>query len=211
MLAFHTARIGFSGAGGLDISRKSGGPLGLCFAPSWDLLKPYLDKRKAGALTDQDWQEYRRRFLEEMRQSYQHHRRAWQELLGQRHAVLCCYCDRYPCHRFLVAWCLLQMGAEYLGELDKDGTKPEHVAIVGSRPPKDDAGPGEHETWARRIVPAVTAAVRALPGNVVLVSGGAPGGNGRFRGKTDHQKGEPTTEARSSERVRGGSLARGCG
>lgn len=67
------------------------------------------------------------------------------------------------------------MGAEYLGELDKDGTKPEHVAVVGSRPPPGDAPAAELEVWERQIVPAVQQAVRALPSSVVLVSGGAPG------------------------------------
>lgn len=173
-LVFHTAAISYAGPDRVDITRKSGSPLGLCFAPSDALLWPYIAKRKAGGLTEEDWREYRRRFLDEMRESYARNRGAWADLLGGNHAVLCCYCPAYPCHRYVVAWILLQLGAVYLGELDKDGTKPEHVAVVGSRPPPADA-PQEHKTEWFHLTPLVWRAVRGLPAGAVLVSGAAPG------------------------------------
>lgn len=174
-LAFHTARYGHLGPDALDISRKGADPFGVTWAPSWGLLKPYLDKRKAGGLTDEDWQAYRRAFLEEMRASYTQRRGAWDALLSRNHATLLCWClDPGRCHRTLVAWILLQLGAQYLGELNRNGTKSEHVAVVGSRPPKPDAPAADHAEW-ERIVSAVWGAVRALPPGAVMVSGAAPG------------------------------------
>lgn len=42
-LAVHTARIGHRDPDVLDVTRKSAGPDGIAFAPSWAILKPALD------------------------------------------------------------------------------------------------------------------------------------------------------------------------
>lgn len=45
-LAVHTARISYSGPDRLDVTRKSAGPEGLPFAPSWQILGPMLRGRR---------------------------------------------------------------------------------------------------------------------------------------------------------------------
>jgi hypothetical protein len=42
-LTVHTARVSYGGADRLDVSRKSAGPDGIAFAPSWAILRPALD------------------------------------------------------------------------------------------------------------------------------------------------------------------------
>lgn len=42
-LTVHTARVSYDGADRLDITRKSAGPEGIAFAPSWAILRPALD------------------------------------------------------------------------------------------------------------------------------------------------------------------------
>ncbi len=44
-LLVHTSQIRYRGPDRLDITRKSGGPAGLPFAPSWKILGPALDAR----------------------------------------------------------------------------------------------------------------------------------------------------------------------
>lgn len=52
-LRVRTARINYSGADRLDITRKSGRELGLMFAPSWEILTPAIEARaKAKAMRD---------------------------------------------------------------------------------------------------------------------------------------------------------------
>lgn len=42
-LHVHTARVSYAGADRLDVTRKSAGPDGIAFAPSWAILNPALD------------------------------------------------------------------------------------------------------------------------------------------------------------------------
>jgi hypothetical protein len=42
-LTVHTARVSYGGADRLDVTRKSAGPDGIAFAPSWAILRPALD------------------------------------------------------------------------------------------------------------------------------------------------------------------------
>ena len=42
-LTVHTARVSYDGADRLDVTRKSAGPDGIAFAPSWAILRPALD------------------------------------------------------------------------------------------------------------------------------------------------------------------------
>lgn len=46
-LHIHTARISYAGADRLDITRKSAAGLGRMFSPSWAILAPVIDARKA--------------------------------------------------------------------------------------------------------------------------------------------------------------------
>ena len=42
-LTVHTARVSYDGTDRLDVTRKSAGPDGIVFAPSWAILRPALD------------------------------------------------------------------------------------------------------------------------------------------------------------------------
>ena len=111
----------------LDVTRKSGGERGHPFAPSWELLEPFLASRKAGnPLTDDDWERYVKAYTAEMRASYRDNRAAWDALLLLPSVILTCYCNKHErCHRTILARDILpKLGAEYCGEVypyDKHG------------------------------------------------------------------------------------------
>jgi uncharacterized protein YeaO (DUF488 family) len=113
-----TARISSRDPDIYNVSRKSGVDV---FAPSWNLLSPFLEKRKQGGeLTDEDWEVYRLGYLDEMRSSYRANRPVWDELLARKRSVLTCYCtDHNRCHRTILARDILRkLGARFDGELD---------------------------------------------------------------------------------------------
>lgn len=123
--AIFTARIDYVGDDRVDVTRKSGSVDGIALAPSWALLSPYLAKRKAGTLTDDDWREYVERYTAEMRESYRTHRWHWRRLLtrlGAGRLTLACYCaDASRCHRVVAARLLAAASrgqARYVGETD---------------------------------------------------------------------------------------------
>lgn len=116
-LTVHTARVSYGGSDRLDVTRKGGNRLGIYFAPSWDLLSPYLAKRKAGTLTDHDWTAYVAAYTREMRESFLTSRRLWDAVLAMPEVTLVCYCtDPARCHRTVLAEILVKLGATYAGE-----------------------------------------------------------------------------------------------
>ena len=141
-----TARISTRDPDRFDITRKSGGPDGEVFAPSWAILRPALDaRRKATAMRDvademsdslvraayhakinesaddlerEAWERYVPAYMAEMRRSYADNRAAWEGLLARSRVVLVCYCtDAARCHRTLLAGILGKLGADVRGEL----------------------------------------------------------------------------------------------
>lgn len=118
-LTVYTARVTYAGADRLDITRKSAGPDGIAFAPSWKILGPMLRSRKrengpAGALL---WDGYVEDYTAEMRISYREQRPAWDSLLARESATLLCYCnDARHCHRTVLAGILGKLGATVHGE-----------------------------------------------------------------------------------------------
>lgn len=138
-LAVHTARLSPAlrgRAGALDVTRKSGTPLGKVFAPSWEILRPALDLRsrmKAATMRGLEtsdieaeylaaWERYIVAYTDEMRRSYRRDRRAWDGLLSLSELTLACYCATdadgvLRCHRVLLAGMLVKLGATYAGEL----------------------------------------------------------------------------------------------
>jgi uncharacterized protein YeaO (DUF488 family) len=99
-----TARIGYRGADGLDITRKSATMPGLVLAPSWDLLSPFLHARKERGLTAEDWTRYSRLYRDEMRDSFARWSAEWRTILARPEITLLCYCaDASRCHRSLAA------------------------------------------------------------------------------------------------------------
>ncbi len=124
-----TARMGYRGESWLDITRggnekrqEEGGHLGigLAFAPSAQLLKPYLERRRRrGRVTAEEWAAYTQAYTIEMRASYRRARPAWDRLLGMKRVVLLCFCPQVcRCHRLLLARDILpKLGAVYAGEV----------------------------------------------------------------------------------------------
>jgi len=126
-----TARLGIRDDDHLDVSLQGnvrrankgevGGHrgIGLFFAPSPELLYPYLSKRKFNRLTDGDWERYVAAYTEEMRLSYRERRPAWDALLGLPRVVLLCFCtDPERCHRTVLGRDILpKLGVTYCGEI----------------------------------------------------------------------------------------------
>lgn len=145
-----TARISSRDPDRFDITRKSGGPAGEVFAPSWAILRPAMDARtegeqlirfasqpdlapillegyriRAAELDAEAWAIYVPAYTAEMRQSYRAHRVAWDGLLARSRVVLVCYCtDPARCHRTLLAGFLGKLGADVRGEMSKSTLDP---------------------------------------------------------------------------------------
>ena len=142
-LVVRTARMGYRGPDWLDISlqgnrdriakgirgirgeeRLGHQGIGMAFAPSAELLFPYLKRRAAGQEREDDWARYVFAYTDEMRVSYRRHRAAWDELLKRERVVLLCFCtDPERCHRVVFAEILGKLGAkvEHPVELQKVG------------------------------------------------------------------------------------------
>lgn len=112
-----TARVGYRGSDGLDVTRKSAGADGLPFAPSWAILSPELDARRRGEDAAARWPAYVAAYEHEMRESERRDPGAWQRLLGRESVTLLCYCtDPAHCHRSVLARMLGARGARVCGE-----------------------------------------------------------------------------------------------
>jgi len=156
MLEVYTCRLGSRAARDPDvlvITREEADAEGTAgvFAPSWAILTPILDARRAqrgtfygpdreAALEDarrielEAWRLYVPAFLDEMRASYRRHRDAWERLLARPRVVLACAC-RAPerCHRTILgARIFPKLGAVYGGELAsrRDGVHVEPVEVA---------------------------------------------------------------------------------
>lgn len=130
-LLIRTARVSYRGPDRLDVTRKSATPDGIAFAPSWAILRPAIDARKAAEVLRFDlkdeladatmtsaWNVYVEAYRAEMLVSYRQNRAAWDALLARERVVLCCYCsDRTRCHTVLLAGYLEKLGARYEGEV----------------------------------------------------------------------------------------------
>jgi uncharacterized protein YeaO (DUF488 family) len=139
-LRFHTAPMSYAGPDRLDITRKTGDDFGRLFAPSWGLLAPALEERKAGRFGEDDWARYVAAYTEEMRRSYRARRDAWDDLLARPRVVAVCYCriseTRPWCHRRVLADLLAQLGAVDLGEAVgwQDDAPPNQLGLFGGQP-----------------------------------------------------------------------------
>ncbi len=113
----HTARVSYRGDDRLDVTRKSAGPEGLPFAPSWSILSPMLALRKTGGELAAAWPKYVADYTAEMRRCYREQRPAWDAVLARTEVTLVCYCT-FPehCHRTVLAEILAKLGAANHGE-----------------------------------------------------------------------------------------------
>lgn len=113
-----TARVTYAGADRLDITRRSCAPIGVAFAPSWEILRPVLAARttssEAKALV---WELYARAYRLEMRRSYVERRDDWKAVLDRSSVTFVCFCGQSArCHRSLLASYFGRLGANVRGE-----------------------------------------------------------------------------------------------
>jgi uncharacterized protein YeaO (DUF488 family) len=130
-LQVFTARYGYRGENWLDVSSASnmkriekgeaGGHrgIGMAFAPSRQLLTPFLRRRWLGIELDEcEWGRYQQRYIEEMRESYRKQRSACDQVMQMGEVVLLCFCtDAKHCHRRVLAWIFSELGATNRGEI----------------------------------------------------------------------------------------------
>lgn len=127
-LRVSTARLGYRGEDWLDVSLQGnmrrceageiGGHrgVGIAFAPSPELLYPYLSKRRFNRLKPEDWPRYADAYTAEMRASYRRARAAWDLVLTWERVVLLCFCvEKDQCHRRVLAGILGKLGARRRG------------------------------------------------------------------------------------------------
>jgi len=134
MLNVYTATLHYRGPDRLDVSRQGGS----IFAPSWKLLKPFVEARKNCRETEQMRQQFADAYIEEMRiyaKSGQIAQDEWKHLLAREGVTLCCYCTAGQfCHRHLLAGILAKLGARLRGErLDEllENLKSYQAAYAG--------------------------------------------------------------------------------
>lgn len=116
-LEIWTARVSTQDSDRCLVARKGGIA---AFAPSWILLKTYLDIKRSGRdQTEDEWKDYCQRYIREMAYSHKTFPEEWGKLLAKKRVVLTCYCvDPTRCHRRVLATILeRKFGATYKGEL----------------------------------------------------------------------------------------------
>ncbi len=128
-----TARINYSGADRVDISRagcdrarKAGGETpGEFLAPSAGLVFPALRRMKDATTAHERqvvWHEYATAYHLEMLATYKARRPEWEAFLQRERATIVCYCvpvnGVLRCHRMLAAGYLARLGATYCGEVN---------------------------------------------------------------------------------------------
>ena len=109
-MKLYTAQYHYSGNDRLDITVKGQDPTGKIFAPTWKMV---MGSKKGKISFD----EYREMYRKRMRESYQQHKKIWQDILTRKEVTLVCFCKSGTfCHRYLLAEYLSKLGAEYMGE-----------------------------------------------------------------------------------------------
>ena len=95
----------------LDITIKGKDPLGKYFAPTWNIVMDI----KNGKINEE---EYTNLYHQQMMNSHKNNTDKWEEVLNKDEIVLICFCKAYGfCHRYLLTQYLVNLGANYMGEL----------------------------------------------------------------------------------------------
>jgi len=146
MVKVYTAQIwaakSKSVQGAIDITVKSSDDLGKFFAPTWSMVVNYKNNRISTG-------EYIKEYIKLLHDRYNKDKESWRKILSMDKVVLCCYCkgieipdpmncytlDHFMsdshnniilrdafCHRYILAYILTRMGAEYKGEIKRGGT-----------------------------------------------------------------------------------------
>lgn len=116
MLDVYTSQYNYKGENRLDITIKGGDPLGKYFAPTWELLMNYKNKR---ITKDQ----YTSIYYDLMRKRYLENNKPFNELLSRKKIVMVCFerPEEGFCHRYILSNILSKLGAQYRGELKTNG------------------------------------------------------------------------------------------
>jgi hypothetical protein len=118
-LRFYTSTIRVAGGNpsGIDITVKGNHPIGRIFAPTWKMVNDY----KSGIKIDKPVaiKQYKAAYCRLMVESYRKNYQTWIKTLTMRNEVIFyCFCPANDfCHRLLLADYLIQLGADYIGEL----------------------------------------------------------------------------------------------
>lgn len=104
MTAIYTARLSYAGNDALDVSRAGRDPIGIVFAPSEKILRPYQALKRAGCATYHRWLQYKAAYTAEMQDSLMLWPHIWNEVLSRPVVTLCCFCENASaCHRAVLA------------------------------------------------------------------------------------------------------------
>lgn len=107
-LKVYTSQIRYRGSDRLDTTVKTGD---ITYAPTWDMVWGH----KQNTLSDE---EYKKKYVAMMKESYNKNNATWQELLSRERVTLLCYCRKGKfCHRLILAKILVMLGASYEGEI----------------------------------------------------------------------------------------------
>ncbi|MGG4386522.1 DUF488 family protein [Priestia megaterium] len=112
-LKVYTSQYSYRGEDRLDTTVKTSDGL---FAPTWDIVMGIKNKK----ITEE---EYRKKYLNLLRQSYISKKDQWKKLLNKKSVTFVCFCKKGDfCHRLILAEVFQRLGADYVGEVDSKGS-----------------------------------------------------------------------------------------
>ena len=123
-LTIWTARVDYKQKGEelvLNTTATRGKGLGKLFAPTWELVETY----KAGFI---EWEEYERRYIDILRDSYLKNKPRFKEVCEAGEVVLLCFCPNRSmsgkkCHRYLLAAVLEKVAKKFGIEVKQGGER----------------------------------------------------------------------------------------
>jgi ribA/ribD-fused uncharacterized protein len=122
-MKFWTAQYRYPGPHRLDITVKGNDQIGKLLAPTWGMVKTWMNSKKDAATQIVYIEQYHLLMLFAMETP------EWKELLQREYVVLTCFCAAGEfCHRHLAAYYLKLAGAEYCGEIT-DFSKWENQGV----------------------------------------------------------------------------------
>lgn len=117
MLTIYTAQYRYKGPNRTDITVKNAKPPWNVFAPTWDMVKRYLNSPRDASAGITYMEEYD----VIVAKAFMYNNKALTTLIhSDETRVLVCFCKAGDfCHRVLLARHLESLGANYLGEINK--------------------------------------------------------------------------------------------
>jgi len=112
----------------ITVKNKNISGIGGVFAPQWS----YVMDHKNSKITDQQYTDL---YLRDMTLSQQTHKAEWAQIMNMKEVVISCFCaPNQFCHRHILTQLLIELGAEYMGELTTQTPTPvSYYTGAGSR------------------------------------------------------------------------------